>query len=129
MLPKVNVRLTNRNAIFDCDPDTQLLLKEHFKYAVPGAKFSNRFQIGAWDGMRCLMSHSKVGVGLYLSIQQPLSLLFDFAITDMREFPKYRNISAQEATRPYQEEAVAALVKASNCGGIMLSATGTGKTF
>ncbi len=51
-----------------------------------------------------------------------------FEITDHRTRPKFREVE-EESDRDYQVDCIEAMIKASRTGGIILCATGTGKTF
>src|SRR5438105_1362935 len=54
---------------------------------------------------------------------------FNITIKDRRRFPCFREVITSEKERPYQKEAVEAMIKASSNGGLILAATGVGKTF
>lgn len=125
--PVVPVRLTNRWATFDCDPDLQSRLKEFFQYEVPGAKYSEAYRCGNWDGCCCLFSRGRVAAGLFLEQQALLKKEFRLQVTDERQAPQFSPAS-DDGLRPYQVKALEAMIRASSVGGIVLSATGSGKT-
>lgn len=125
----LNIVLTNRSAIFKCGPERMLRLKKYFRYAVPGASFSMAYRTGAWDGYKNLLLRGRVASGLFLERRRLLEKKYNLIIDDLRKFPEFQKLPASSRTRDYQEEAVLAMIKASNTGGIVLAATGVGKTF
>lgn len=127
--PPLKVVLANRWATFLCSPERQILLKKLFRYRVPGAKFSERYQLGLWDGYTCLMQRGRVPAGLFLAQRSEVEEKYQIALTDRRVFPRFYKIPFSDKVRPYQQDAVMALIRASRTGGLILSATGSGKTF
>jgi superfamily II DNA or RNA helicase len=126
----VPVRLTNRIARFYCEPEVQVKLKTFFRYEVPNARFTPGYISGAWDGYHNLMRAGCVSTGLFLARRKRLERHgYVFHIDDQRQLPAFRSVPASDKARPYQIQAVEAMVTHSNTGGLVLCATGTGKTF
>jgi superfamily II DNA or RNA helicase len=126
--PTVKVQLGNRWAVFDCDPDVQVRLKKFFRYSVPGAQFSEAYRCGSWDGFQNMLQRGRVATGLFLEQQETLGKKFQLILTDERRSPAFKDVTSIRQLRPYQENALVAMISASTCGGLILSGTGTGKT-
>ncbi len=122
----IPVRLSNRWATFRCSPEIQNRLKEHFRFHPPGYEFSERYRTGAWDGWANLMARGRVASGLFLARREDLEKQFRLVIEDERTSPKLRTATTADL-RPYQAAGLEAMAKA-DCGGIILAATGSGKT-
>jgi superfamily II DNA or RNA helicase len=130
-MPPIPVILTNRHAQFLCNAATQARLKEFYSYAVPGAEYSEMVSSGEWDGRRNMMSRGRIGAGLFVGMWKAAREAgFHFLVKDQRA---YAQLSAYAVNppgiRPYQQEAVTAMLKASNMGGLVLAATGVGKSY
>lgn len=123
----VRVRLTNRWAIFDCPPEVQVRLKKYFRYHPKNYQFRESYRNGSWDGWANLMARGRVPSGLFLARRSLLAGRFLLQVVDQRILPAFREISS-EGMRPYQISALRRMVQASNSGGLVLSATATGKT-
>lgn len=123
------VRLTNRWATFLCDPDTQVELKQFFRYQPPGYRFAESYRLGSWDGYVNLMARGRVGAGLFLERRAELAKHYRLRIDDQRVRPQATNVAWGDSVRPYQRNAVCAMIRASKTGGLVLAATGSGKTF
>lgn len=109
-------------------------LKREFSYLVPGSWFSRAYREGRWDGRRCLMKGGRVPTGLFLALRRRLEERgWVIRIDDRRQAPRFHDIDAIAASlpqaRPYQIELVRAMADAAGTGGLVLAATGTGKTF
>jgi superfamily II DNA or RNA helicase len=124
--PEISVRLTNRWAVFDCDPDLHAGLKDCFGYYVPTARFTRRYQDDEWDGWKTLFLRGRVASGLFLQERNQLTANYNLRVHDARQPAKFRT-GKTEGLRPYQIAALNAMIVAST-GGIILSATGSGKT-
>lgn len=135
----IDVVLDNRVAVF---PDAGEMhsdgsfdvLRSYFRYRNPGCYFSMSYRCGAWDGFVNLLKRGRVPAGVFLHQLEKIEKGMDvrFKIQDKRKAPVFRSsfpASVVEHIRPYQESCVKAMVVASNCGGIVRNATGTGKTF
>jgi superfamily II DNA or RNA helicase len=76
------------------------------------------------------MSRGRVPTGLFLEMRQELQQAgYKLRVADERAPCRFESLPWPEKIRPYQRQAVEAMVKASNTGGIVLVATGAGKTF
>jgi len=127
MKPQVDVLLTNRWATFNCDPEIQVRLKRYFRYEAPGSHFSEAFRTGQWDGFHYLLQRGRVSAALFNQRQKELAKKFDLRISDHRQIPKFKDL-ASEGLRPYQIAGLKQMIAASSSGGIVLVATGAGKT-
>jgi superfamily II DNA or RNA helicase len=127
--PRITVEMENRRSTFRCDVDLQPKLKLLYRYLDPNRNFVSRYLTGMWDGYKHLMAHGRVGTGLLLAKRDELEAKFDVTYINRRTKPKFHPRVAEEAEgRKYQEQAVEAMIAASNTGGILLAATGSGKT-
>ena len=126
--PAISVVLTNRWATFRCSPELLTEIKPLFSYPVPGAQFSEAFKCGSWDGRKNLMARGRVASGLFLEMCAELKEKYRLRVTDHREPPKHKDLPALNNARSYQTECVDAMNRC-QCGGIVLVATGAGKTF
>lgn len=128
MLEKLTpVRLSNRWATFRCSPELQVKLKKLYRYKAVGAEFSEAYRAGAWDGYVNYFQRSRVPAGLFLDKLKDLRQRYLVRVEDERERPQFRKLET-DGMRPYQREAVEAMIAASATGGLVLSATGSGKT-
>lgn len=128
--PKVPIKvcLDNHWARFQCAPEQVIALKEHFSYKDPKAQHTYAFKTGAWDGLKCLLNYSKVGLGLFLHLKPELDQAgYQFEIEDRREPLPLTKPGWHPKSRPWQKHAVIAM--SNSTGGLVLAATGTGKTF
>jgi superfamily II DNA or RNA helicase len=129
---RVSVKLRNRRASLSWPfPDD---LPAYFSYTVPNYRFMPAFKLGDWDGTRCLMEGSRVPTGLFLAMKDKIAeeAKIRWKIKDLRRFPEFYVVPNEAPgfkVRPYQNDAVEAMIAASNSGGILLNATGTGKTL
>ena len=122
--------LTNRHARFLCSPSVQQELRDQFSYFDPKAEHVQTYLDGRWDGRRCMLYRGQVDAGLFLGMWEALKVSgFRFQVRDLREPPVFHVASSSSKARDYQVQAVAAMVRASKTGGLILSATGTGKTY
>ena len=127
----IPVILTNRYAQFLCNAATQSKLREFYSYAVPGAEYSEMVSSGEWDGRRCMYARGRIGAGLFVGAWKAAREAgFRFLVKDLRETVQLSAYAVDPpGIRPYQQEAVTTMLKASNMGGLVLCATGVGKTF
>lgn len=126
MASTVQVVLTNRFAeLLPPYPDA---IREYFRYHPPNYFFMPSFRRGGWDGYINLLRRNRVGAGLFLAyfekIEKDLELSFE--IDDIRKGPLRQN--SKVLGRPYQVDAVAKMLANSHTGGLILNATGSGKT-
>ena len=125
--PALGVRLTNRVAVFDVDPDDYEAVSQHFQYRPPNYRFTYGY-INGGDGYKKLMQRSRVAAGLFLDRLKELEKKFIVVIKDERTSMRLGGTDRENYLRPYQQEAVEAMTAASKTGGLILNATGTGKT-
>lgn len=131
---QIYVELTNRWARFlGYYPEE---LSKFFSYKKPGYWHSPAYKqfnedgSRVWDGSNKMIKYRKLSSGLFLAMRKEAEakLGISFEITDHRVRPKFRE--AEDASdRSYQVECNTAMISASRTGGIILCATGTGKTF
>jgi len=123
-LATIPVQVCNRWTTFICSPDTQVEIKPYFAYKDPSANFKSP----GWDGVKNMMARGRVATGLWLDKHASLEEAgFRFAVTDTRRSLAF-NPASDDDLRDYQQEAIEAMIAASNTGGIVLAATGAGKT-
>lgn len=130
----VDVELRNRRAYLTSDyPET---LKESFSFRPKNYFFHPKFRSGAWTGdIQCLKGGA-LPAGLFISLREIAEEDhgIQFRVTDVRKrplfhpFPKSYSLRGFDI-RPFQRTCVRRMVKASATGGLVLNATGTGKTF
>lgn len=123
----VYVQLYNRIAVFDPDA-AELNLNKYYRFQVPNYRFMPAFKQGRWDGYISLLQRGKVSAGLFLATKDEVEKEANvkFKIEDLRESLRYRNVTI-EGDHDYQLQCIEAML-AEKTGGIILSATGTGKT-
>lgn len=104
-----------------------------FRYRSPGYRFSPHYKIGRWDGFVNLMRNGKIPVGCFLALREEAEAQahIRFRVLDQREPLDFRPLSKRIAIkiRDYQTHCVDEMIAASQSGGLVLCATGTGKTF
>lgn len=139
----INVTMRNRWTYFDCDPDDQVELKKLFRYHPLNYEQFTSYQDKTWDGWANMLQRGRVATGLLEHINSILNnrtklqelgvdlsefpkVPYSFKITRDIEAPKFR--SAAPSDREYQNTATEEMIAHSYCGGLILSATGTGKT-
>lgn len=129
-MPDVHVILTNRFAKLYCEPEVQVALKEFFRYRKPGVEYSELYRIGAWDGYTNLLMRGTVGTGLFQH-QLPSIRAAGFKVTieDKRVSPMFKDIAYADNVRPYQQQAVTTMMAKAATGGLLIAATGSGKTL
>lgn len=123
----IKVKLTNRWATFiGFYPEE---LNTVYRYKSPNAYFSPAFRAKAWDGYVKLIKGRRLPIGAFLQFKGEAEAAgFKFKVIDKRVSPKFRK-SVDASGREYQMECEEALIQHSNCGGTVLCATGTGKTY
>lgn len=146
-MKKVTVRLKNRRAMF-VRPFPWEDFNEILKYRKPGWEYSQGGKVyvkslarkitdengntPGWDGYLHLMKYDEVGTGVFLALKEKLEEKAEvqFLIEDLRKPPELNlQYKLPEKARDYQQEAFQAMLNASKTGGLILQATGSGKTF
>jgi len=125
----MKVILSNRVAKFV--PECPDAIREMFRYRKPGYYFAPSYRQGAWDGYINMVRWGKVSAGLFLAYRDEiLQCGIDWEIEDERETPKFRKDTAEPDDKKYryQMRCVRAMIGSANTGGIILAATGSGKT-
>jgi superfamily II DNA or RNA helicase len=125
---KIRVLLKNRYAEFIRPyPDE---LKDIFSYLAPGSFFNPLVRKHIWDGKISFLKYDRVPTGLFLEMRDKIEAEWDvkFKIYDERVWPSFHR-HRDESDRPFQNKCVRRMRKASNTGGIILVATGAGKTY
>lgn len=125
----LDVTLTNRRAVFLCSTDEQAEVKKHFRYEDPRARFTTAYAEGGWDGFHNMMARGSVASGLFLAQLASLKSEYALKVNDKRVAPKFRENLMMTTSRPFQTECVEAMMRASRVGGVVLMATGDGKTY
>lgn len=146
---KTIVRLTNRTAEFE-RPYPYEEINELLKYRKPGWDYTPsgrayvqwRIDVEAkraleedgpvgWDGYLHLLKGGKVGAGVFLAMREKLEEVTGgvFVVDDVRKPPKFRDLPHGEQDRDYQIECFEKMQTASKTGGLILNATGSGKTY
>lgn len=122
--PKVRVILKNRWALFYCDPEIQIRLKKYFRYQPPGFEWTYGYQNGG-DGYKNFLLRGRVPSGLFLEQQTAIGKRFDLVVENEIVSPSF--VKGTIDIRDYQETGLQAMMSHPT-GGLILSATGTGKT-
>ena len=148
----VSVALTNRKASLSLPGDLYDEFREFLKYRRPGWEYTtsgrvyvdwcSRVKKGeadpdepmGWDGYIHLLEGRTVGAGIFLALKEKLETEFDvrFVSKDERVSPQFSTPTREELpekVRDYQWACLQKMLAASKTGGLILNATGTGKTF
>jgi superfamily II DNA or RNA helicase len=83
---------------------------------------------GEWDGMISLLRWGKAPAALFYHFRAQIETMFRVKLAEEIAPPQFRELDPPADARPYQMRAVEAMIAASWLGGIILSATGSGKT-
>jgi superfamily II DNA or RNA helicase len=126
----VTATIENRQPRIDCGPDLGAMeaLRDHFRYHPAGYRYMPKYVNGRWDGWIRMMRYGRVATGLFLDQLPGLQRKFTIRVEDQRAGPNHDACSLPEGTRDYQQACYQAM-RESNHGGLVLSGTGTGKTF
>lgn len=147
---KIPVTLTNRHAIFpeDLSERTSALLDEYWSFTAPNARFSRAHQlylrekqrqvvgsidpVAGWDGKIRFFRRGCVPSGLFRATRKDIKEKLGIRFICSKDLPRVRVKPVPLPTAPkytYQTDCIAAMARAlPKGGGIVLSATGTGKT-
>lgn len=132
-MKKVSFKVVGRKAhLLDKKYDKKL--KNFFSYSVAGARFTPQFRAGAWDGKISMMRGGVVHVGLLRGLKKELEKeKWNVKIKKWKNRPEIKEnkkgIISKDPKYHYQNKCVREMLDAVKWGGgIILSATGTGKT-
>jgi superfamily II DNA or RNA helicase len=129
----VDVVLKNRTALL-VRPYPYEAIVDHLKFRVDGFEFMQSKYPG-WDGYIKLLKNDTMGAGLFLAMREKIerAASVSFRVEDRRRPPELKPtldlVFNTPSTRTYQWDCVKKMIEASCTGGLVLSATGTGKTF
>lgn len=134
MARDVKVLLTNRKATLYATGSLSDELNDFLKYRRPGWEYTPAAKYQGWDGYIHLMQGGRIGTGTFLALREKMeaALKCRFKVDDQRKGPEIRqNITGELAikARQYQKQCLEAMISADKTGGLILNATGTGKTF
>jgi len=133
----IPVIIENRVTRVIASPGQLSEIREYFAYQPPGYRFSFKYKQGWWNGFVYLLKQSRVPTGLFLEQYREVHKdgRYKFTLSkDERLTPRftedYRPDLKERISGRYsfQGDCVEAMMKASRCGGLVLAATGTGKT-
>ena len=125
---RVDVEIFNRTTYFT-DTYAREKLSDYFRFRPNNYQWMPHYKSGAWDGYITLFQRgNKISTGAFLALKDQIEEERNvrFAITDFRERPKFRD--ADLSDRAYQNFCIR-LMQRSKSGGIIKSATGSGKTL
>lgn len=129
----VDVVMRNRRTTLEWPfPDD---IKDYFKFEVQGRKHMPLYKAGHWDGTITMMRGSDVPTGLFRSLRREIEDDLDirFRITDRRHMIRMGKLDLRLprglTARDFQGDCVENMRSVSNMGGIVLGATGAGKTL
>jgi superfamily II DNA or RNA helicase len=152
---KIRVTLSNRSAQFECEAHTADRLKEYFSFYPPGYQFAPAFRlwleqrkrvlalglpkdtrVAGWDGKIRLFKRNGLPAGLFRAVREEaerelgVKFFVTYTIPKQTADIKYLPILPDASEKySYQTDCVLAMQKAlRRGGGIVLSATGSGKT-
>jgi len=115
--------------------DTKYLAKmmELFSFTVPGYKFTPAYRYNGWDGKRCLMHNGMISVGLLRGFKDEAKKAgYRLKIKKWKDRPSVKEFKKgmiSPEKYEHQNECVREMREAIRYGGgLVLSATGTGKT-
>lgn len=137
-MPHLHATVTNRLTRFpnwwlaEGQANSVSGLDSYFAYRVPGWEHTIRAQNG-WDGYETLMDGEFVGTGLFMAKLAGLEQAgYTFTLDDRRQWVEfYRAEDCKLVGRepyPWHLEAVEFMRQHSNCGGVIIAPTATGKT-
>src|SRR5712675_1052199 len=122
--------LTNRTATFMGSYPKEAL-QDAVSFYPPGFKFMPRFRMGAWAGKITMLKRDRMASGLFRAVKSDLEeeLNLKFDVEYRRKDIEFKPTGIQ-SDREYQNECVEAMVGAARRGGgLILAATGSGKTY
>src|SRR6266566_5086544 len=145
-MQKIPVQLLNRKTMF-LRPYPYEVFNEILKYRKPGWEYSpggkayiknkaakivdENGNTPGWDGFIHLLRYDSVGTGIFLALREKLEAEagIKFLVEDERKPPELKQYDLPEKARDYQQQCFQEMLKASKTGGLILQATGSGKTL
>jgi len=131
--PKLDILMRNRMTRLDVhnDIDATDRIRKFFRFHPKGYRFMPKYINGMWDGYISLIRWGQVATGLVLELLPQLEKEFKVTVTDRRISPEFHkpNSHIWKQARHYQRTCFDKMVLASKTGGLVLQATGSGKTF
>lgn len=106
-------------------------LMPYYSFHPPGYIFVPAFRMGRWDGRIRFLRRNKVPTGLFLVTRKAIEVDLGVRFKVRNDLEKILfSANGISSDRDYQNECVEAMIEAANkyAGGLILSATGTGKT-
>lgn len=136
MAVRIKAVLTNRTTTIDWTISQALRdkLRDMFSFRPNGYQFMPLYKRGVWDGYIHLYRRNTIATGLFLAMKAEVEkeLGVQFLLESRLVAPKFSpELRLQDSTRDYQEECVQKMIETAKkgLGGLILSATGTGKTL
>lgn len=132
---RIAVELRNRVAAF-VDP-YPAEMESYFSFQPKGYFFAPSYKRRQWDGYIRLLRYNKVASGLFLELRKQIEtdLGIKFVIFDYRQRLHFKQKTAEGIRLPNgytlrdnQSECIERMIRASRTGGLILNATGIGKT-
>ena len=126
----IKVLVSNRTAAL-LEPYSYDDLIPYWSYSVPGAMFAMRYRPG-WDGRIKMFKWGELPSGLFRATKKQIEVELGVKFKVRRyglKLPDSHHYDHVVSDRGYQNECVEAMVENGHCGGLVLSATGSGKTF
>lgn len=113
------------------DPYPQELLEAEYRFHPPSYQFMPAYRMGRWDGYIRMLKRGSLPTGLFFATRRQVEqdYGFRFSIVDQRKRVECRD-KGPRSDRPYQNDCVEEMVWRARrgAGGLVLAATGTGKT-
>lgn len=124
----VHVRLTNRYAYLQQPYDKETLLKE-WSYAVNIPPYIIQRRWPGWDGRKKLLVRDRVPAGLFRATRKEIEEKYGIRFKVIKRSEMLDIKVGLESDRRYQNDCVGKMLYAiSSGGGLILNATGSGKT-
>ena len=124
----VNVRLTNRYAYLEQPYDKETLQRE-WSYSVSIPRYIIQRRWPGWDGRKKLLVRDRVPAGLFRATRKEIEEKYDlrFRVTTRRESLELER--GLTSNRGYQNDCIDRMLESITAGGgLVLNATGSGKT-
>ena len=121
-----------RTRFLDLSKEQRDALAAELSFSVPGAHFMPRFKSGGrggWDGRKHFLYRDGLSTGLFLATKQRLQKKLGFWFKVDTDYAEVERTNDQtKSDRQYQNQCVSAML-ATPVGGLVLNATGSGKTY